>query len=174
MVLIWKVRGRKKCPRQIEGVKHQLRSYISQLWTIRNPLVSEFAVGTLCSTHELLNDPFLPHAQGSFYKRNGPFKTIEEYRNNVEYLYGRIPKFPKDAGVVFDHMDWHPSNIILYPNMDCIAAIIDWEKEGFIPDPGDIYEGDDPVEEWSRPELADLFRGIGLSKDFAVVSTRLN
>jgi Phosphotransferase enzyme family len=73
-----------------------------------------------------------------------------------------VPRFStaSEATVLLDHMDWHPSNIILHHNLDSVAAIIDWEKAGFIPDPQDMYEGDDPIEEWGRPQLADLFRGV--------------
>jgi hypothetical protein len=150
----------KMSSQQIESIKIQLRSFITQLWTIPHPSPSEFAVGTLCSTHELLNDPFLPNTERNFYSRNGPFRTTDDYRQNVEFLYGRVPRFSTEANVVFDHMDWHPSNILLHPNLDAVAAVIDWEKAGFIPDPQDMYEGDEPILEWGRPELADLFHGI--------------
>jgi len=39
-------------------------------------------------------------------------------------------------------MDWYQSNIILHPNLDKIAAIIDWEYAGFTPDPRDMHIGD--------------------------------
>jgi Phosphotransferase enzyme family len=151
---------KKLSEKQIDSIKIQLRGFIAQLWTIHHPFASKFAVGTLCSTHELLNDPFLPNAKRDFYVHNGPFKTIEEYRGNVKLLYGRVPRFSTEARLLFDHMDWHPSNIILSHNLDSVAGIIDWEKAGFIPDPQDMYEGDDPIEEWGRPQLADLFRGV--------------
>ena len=64
----------KMAPRQIEGVKYQLRDYISQLWSIPHPCPSEFAVGTLCFTHELLNETFLPNNDRNCFDRNGPFK----------------------------------------------------------------------------------------------------
>jgi len=152
---------------QLLSIKFQIREFIAQLWTIPHPLPEKFAVGTLCSTHELLNDPFIPGCPRNFYEFNGPFKTVEEYRGNVRELYGREPRFPPDSPSVFDHMDWHPSNIILHPNLDAVAGIIDWEMAGFIPDPKDMYMGDDPIEEWSRPELADLFDGIQISKSLS-------
>ena len=40
---------------------------------------------------------------------------------------------------VFDHLDWTPSNIIVYPNGDRVAGIIDWEYATFIPDPEDYF-----------------------------------
>jgi Phosphotransferase enzyme family len=156
MDMAWK----KLSGKQIESIKLQLRGFIAQLWTIQHPSPSKFAVGTLCSTHELLNDPFLPNTKRDFYSHNGPFKSIEEYKSNVELLYGRVPRFSTDAKLLFDHMDWHPSNVILHHNLDTVAAVIDWERAGFIPDPQEMYEGDDPIEEWGRPQLADLFRGI--------------
>ena len=40
-------------------------------------------------------------------------------------------------------------NIILTPNLDSIARIIEWEYAGFIPDPKDMYIADIPIEEWN-------------------------
>jgi hypothetical protein len=56
--------------KQIQSIKIQLREFIAQLWTIDHPFASKFAVGTLCSTHELLNDPFLPNAKRDFDAHN--------------------------------------------------------------------------------------------------------
>jgi len=140
--------------RQLDAIKLELRSYIEQLRTIPNPHAAEFAVGTLCLTHELLfvTDPTYPH--------KGPFKTIEEYRHHAPGLLNHTPKFSKHAKPVFDHMDWYQSNIILTPNLDRIAAIIDWENAGFVPDPKDLHRGDVPIEEWSKPQWADILDGL--------------
>jgi hypothetical protein len=44
----------------------QLRGYVCQLKEVENPLKDEFAVGTLCSTHELLNNPCIPGKEDRF------------------------------------------------------------------------------------------------------------
>lgn len=144
--------------RQLTGIKLELREYIKQLWTIPNLAADNFAVGTLCNTHEILfsNDRTYPY--------QGPFKTTEEYRHHVPGLFRRTPHFETDASPVFDHMDWFQSNIILHPNMDKIAAIIDWEYAGFIPDPRDMHVADVPILEWGRPEWADIFDGLDQPK----------
>lgn len=32
---------------------------------------------------------------------------------------------------VMSHMDWDLSNIVLHPNLDGVAGVIDWERAGF-------------------------------------------
>src|SRR5947207_9049251 len=61
-------------PRQLTGIKLQLQEYIQQLWAIPNCSSDEFAVGTLCSTHELL------FTCNRVYPHRGPFKTTIDYR----------------------------------------------------------------------------------------------
>lgn len=139
---------------QLNNIKLQLKGYIRQLWKIPNPF-PEFAVGSLCSTHELLR--FERSELNTF---TGPFKTTEDYRKNVKRLFDREPKFPPNSKPVFDHMDWYQCNIILTPNLDSIAGIIDWEYAGFIPDPKDMHIADIPISEWHYPEWADIFDGI--------------
>jgi len=140
-------------PRQLAGIKLELQSYIKQLWTIPNLASDIFAVGTLCDTHEILfGDRAYPH--------QGPFRTTAEYRLHVPGLFGRNPHFPQNVKPVFDHMDWFQSNIIILPNLDKIAGIIDWEYAGFIPDPQDMHVGDVPIDEWRRPEWANIFEGL--------------
>jgi hypothetical protein len=149
--------------RQREGLKLQLREFIIQLWK-KIPSPTEFAVGTLCSTHELLCDNFHPHhpeyAQ-KFWTKNGPYPTVEDYQSAAANLfYAYKPKFPvrepaestgtsryiysiseglATARPVFDHLDWSRSNIIVHPNGDYVAGIIDWEYAAFIPDPEDYF-----------------------------------
>jgi hypothetical protein len=82
--------------RQREGLKLQLPEFINKLWKIPSP--TEFAVGTLCSTHELLCDNFHPHhpeyAQ-KFWTKNGPYPTVEDYRSTAaDLFYACEPKFP--------------------------------------------------------------------------------
>jgi aminoglycoside phosphotransferase (APT) family kinase protein len=140
--------------RQLDNIKIQLKECIRQLWKIPNPF-PEFAVGSLCSTHALLR---VEQSAGDAF--HGPFKTTEDYRNCVKTLFDREPKFPTHAKPVFDHMDWYQCNIILTPNLDSIAGIIDWEYAGFIPDPKDMHLGDIPISEWNFPEWADIFDGL--------------
>lgn len=33
-------------------------------------------------------------------------------------------------------MDWDLSNIILHPNLDAVAGVIDWERVAFFPEGG--------------------------------------
>ena len=60
----------------------------------------------------------------------------------IPILFKRTARFPPDAKPVFDHMEWYESNIVLHPNLDKIAAIMDWECATFIPDPRDMHLGD--------------------------------
>jgi len=140
--------------RQLEGIKEELRGYIQQLWTIPNLFSEDFAVGTLCKTHEIL---FSSNRQ---YPHQGPFKTTSQYRSHIPGLFGRNPQFSDDAQPVFDHMDWYQSNIIIHPNLDGIAGIIDWEYAGYIPDPDELHRGDVAIEDWGRPEWANIFDGL--------------
>ena len=59
-------------------------------------------------------------------------------------------------------MDWFQSNIILHPNLDGIAGIIDWEYAGFIPDPRGMHVGDIPVEEYGKWD--GIFDGLEMPK----------
>ena len=81
----------------------QLHGYALQLQLVSNPFSDRFAVGTLCSTHELLNDPNLPGRPGeqSFWRNNGPFATTEMYREKISILYDREPKFSANAPTTF-------------------------------------------------------------------------
>ena len=65
----------------------QLHGVTLQLKGISNPFNHRFAVGTLCSTHELLKDPNIP-GQG-FWSNNGPFTTVDQFKGKVDVLYGR-------------------------------------------------------------------------------------
>jgi hypothetical protein len=82
--------------RQRERLKLQLREFIAHLWNIPPP--TEFAVGSLCSTHKLLCDNFHPHHPEyahRFWTKNGPYTTVEDYQSTaVNLFYGYEPKFP--------------------------------------------------------------------------------
>jgi hypothetical protein len=130
------------------------------LWEIPPP--TDFAVGTLCSTHELLCDNFHhPEFAHDVWTKNGPWETVAEYHAAGQNLfYGYQSKFPVDVPVyspdvarytctvsdglatakpVFDLLDRSTSNIIMHPNGDHVAGIIDWEYAAFIPDPEDYF-----------------------------------
>jgi aminoglycoside phosphotransferase (APT) family kinase protein len=141
-------------PRQLAGIKLELRDYIRQLWTVPNLDSEVFAVGTLCKTHEIL------FSSKRTYPHRGPFKSSAEYSEHVHALFGRVPHFGGNTKPVFDHMDWFQSNIVLHPNLEKIAAIIDWEYAGYTPEPRDMHVGDLPIEKWARPEWADIFDGL--------------
>jgi len=121
------------------GLLQQLRNFIVQLKRVPNPYSQKFAVGTLCSTGELLNDPGNPKKAGSFWHHNGPFKTVEDYRDAVKELYDYEPVFTPQSSTTFDHMDWFTCNVLVNSNADEIVGLLDWEKAGFIPDPEDNF-----------------------------------
>ena len=139
--------------RQLAGIKLELQDYIRQLWALPNPYSDKFAVGTLCDTHEIL------FTVDKSYPHRGPYKTTDEYRTHVPALFGRTARFPENARPVFDHMDWYQSNIILHPNLDSIAAIVDWEYAGFIPDPRDMHIGnpETATDEWIKDGWGNIF-----------------
>lgn len=145
--------------RQKEGIELQLREYIAKMWCIPQP--RGYAVGSLCSTGELLCDfhhPFHQEYSQTFWQRNGPFPTVQDYRDVMarSFIYGYQSKFPVDvpaesalakmylcdisdaglvtAWLVLDLVDWSTSNIIVCSNLDSVAGIIDWEYACFIPD----------------------------------------
>jgi len=64
------------------------------------------------------------------------------------------------ARPVFDHLDWSQSNIIVNPNGDYVAGIIDWEYAAFILDPEDYFlRGVSKQEKIDNPWWS-LFEGV--------------
>lgn len=59
-------------PRQLAGIKLELNEHIRQLWKVPNPYSDQFAVGTLCDTHEIL------FTVDKTYPYRGPFRTTED------------------------------------------------------------------------------------------------
>jgi aminoglycoside phosphotransferase (APT) family kinase protein len=135
----------------------QLRSFIVQLRNIPNPYPQRFAVGTLCSTGELLNDPGNPADEGSFWRNNGPFSSLDLYRKKVKVLYRYDPDFPPQCRPVFDHMDWFTCNVLVDSTVNQIVGVLDWEKAGFIPDPRDNFLRGTTLEARKRNEWLALF-----------------
>jgi len=171
--------------RQREGLKLQLREFIIRLWKIPSP--TEFAVGTLCSTHELLCDNFHPHHPEyahMFWTKNGPYTTVEDYKSTAANLfYSYEPTFPVREPVdsaltsryvysiseglatvrpAFDHLDWSKSNIIVHPNGDYVAGVVDWEYAAFIPDPEDYFLQNVPAECRKNEDWWSLFDGAAV------------
>jgi Phosphotransferase enzyme family len=114
-----------------------------------------------------------------FWTKNGPYTTVEDYQSTaVNLFYGYEPKFPVNepakssryvysiseglatARPVFDHLDWSRSNIIVHPNGDCVAGIIDWEYAAFIPDPEDYFLQNVPSERVKNEDWWSLFEGV--------------
>jgi hypothetical protein len=62
------------------------------------------------------------------------------------------------AKPVFDLLDWSRSNIIMHPNGDHAAGIIDWEYAAFIPDPEAYFL--QRVTEKQDDDWWGLFRGV--------------
>jgi hypothetical protein len=118
-------------------IMDQLHGYTLQLKTIPNPFPAQFAVGTLCSTHELLDypGPISGRGQATFWRNNGPFETVHAYKEKVSVLYDWEPGFSESVDPVFDHMDWFMCNILIDNARENVVAVLDWEKAGFIPDP---------------------------------------
>jgi thiamine kinase-like enzyme len=64
------------------------------------------------------------------------------------------------AKPVFDHLDWTPSNVIVHPNGDYVAGIIDWEYAAFIPDPADYFLRGITEERSKKEDWWSLFDGV--------------
>lgn len=98
---------------QKESIKLQVKDFIARLWTIPTP--ADFAVGSLCSTHELLCDnyhPLVPHYAQSFWHTNGPYKIVAEYYDVSQTLY----------------YDYKPTRLVSIPiesslSRDCLFSV---------------------------------------------------
>lgn len=110
-------------PRQREAIRLQVQGYIKELSKIPN---SSSGIRSLVSSGEIF------HLQ---LPTRGPFTSTKElvttYANHE--ILGEIPH---DCKPVFSHLDWDLSNIILYPNLDSVAGVIDWERACFFPEGG--------------------------------------
>ena len=140
-----------------ERILQQLRLFIKQLRNVPNPNKDKYAVGTLCSTGELLNDPCNPSKHGSFWQHNGPFQTVQEYADKVNELYDYEPRFEVDTPATFDHMDWFPCNVLVDEKCERVVGLLDWEKAGFIPDPIDNFLRGASIESRRKHQWLSLF-----------------
>ncbi|KAI0897406.1 hypothetical protein F4806DRAFT_399650 [Annulohypoxylon nitens] len=110
-------------PRQREAIRLQVQDYIMELSTIPNPTGG---IRSLVSSGEVF------HLQ---LPNRGPFtstkKFVTAYANHD--VLGTIPL---DCQPVFSHLDWDLSNLIIHPNLDGVAGVIDWERACFFPEGG--------------------------------------
>ncbi|XXG98939.1 hypothetical protein Hte_005272 [Hypoxylon texense] len=109
--------------RQREAIRLQVQGYIEKLAAIPNPTGG---IRSLVPSGEVF------HLQ---LPEKGPFAPTQEfvaaYKNHD--VLGTIPL---DCQPVFSHQDWDLSNLILYPNLDAVAGVIDWERACFFPEGG--------------------------------------
>jgi hypothetical protein len=124
---------------QKEKLMERLLGFVRQLEKVENPLKEEFAVGTLCSTHELLNNPGIPGKEERFWRNNGPFKNVEEYAQKGPELYYYIATFPSSTKDVLDQMDWFRCNVLIDEEGERVVGVLDWENAGFSPCPKENF-----------------------------------
>ncbi|KAI9886826.1 MAG: hypothetical protein M1823_001399, partial [Watsoniomyces obsoletus] len=115
----------KVTPRQKEAIRLQIHDYIKQLAKIPHP---DGGIRSLLPSGEIFHVQ-LPH--------RGPFDStksfLEAYADEkMEYIH----QIPPESIPVFSHLDWDLSNIVLYPNMDAVVGVIDWERACFFPESG--------------------------------------
>lgn len=119
------VRHGTKYPTANEKLFLQVQSYIQELAKVPN-----FSTGMrLQSPSGEIIHPQLLH--------RGPFESTEAFLRVYEKV--RVPfvqQIHTLSKPVLSHMDWDLSNIVLYPNLDAVAGVIDWERAAFFPECG--------------------------------------
>lgn len=112
-------------PRQQEGIRLQVQNYIKELANVPN---DARGVRSLSGSGEIIHSQ-LPH--------RGPFVSTKDFLRSYEQdnvpLIHQINPFSLP---VLSHMDWDLSNIVLHPNLDAVAGVIDWERAAFFPESG--------------------------------------
>ena len=115
-------------PRQREAIKLQVQSYIQELIRIPHPS---------SGVRSLVPEGVLMHNQLPY---PGPFpstKAFLEAYDREDVFFGYLIKQTHPYSTpVFSHFDWALSNIVLYPNMDRVMGVIDWERACFFPEAG--------------------------------------
>jgi hypothetical protein len=110
--------------RQREAIILQVQGYIQQLVKIPNP----GGVRSLVSSGEIFHLQ-LPH--------RGPFESTADFLDTyADCDLPSIHEILPSSRPVFSHMDWDLSNLILYPNLDAVMGVIDWERACFFPEGG--------------------------------------
>jgi hypothetical protein len=116
---------RKIRPRQREAIKLQVQGFIEQLANIPNPTGG---IRSLIPSGEVIHDRL--HHRGPFGSTASFLKAYEN--ENVPFIH-RINSRSKP---VFSHLDWDLSNVVLHPNLDAVAGVVDWELASFFPEGG--------------------------------------
>jgi hypothetical protein len=85
-------------------------------------------VRSLSDSGEIIHNQ-LPH--------RGPFISTKDFLHSYEHEdTPLIHQINHSSLPVLSHMDWDLSNIVLHPNMDAVAGVIDWERAAFFPEGG--------------------------------------
>lgn len=112
-------------PRQQEGIRLEVQGFIKELSKVPN---HSGGVRSLTASGEVIHNQ-LPH--------RGPFESTKDflrsYKDEDVPLIHQINPFSLP---VLSHMDWDLSNIVLHPNLDAVAGVIDWERAAFFPEGG--------------------------------------
>ncbi|XDG07723.1 hypothetical protein ABKA04_007338 [Annulohypoxylon sp. FPYF3050] len=109
--------------RQREAILLQVQGYIKELSTIPNPTGG---IRSLVPSGEVF------HLQ---LPNRGPFTSTRKFVTTYA-SHDVLSTIPLDCQPVFSHLDWDLSNLILYPNLDGVAGVIDWERACFFPEGG--------------------------------------
>lgn len=109
--------------------------------------------------------------RGNYYERAlflesqseaGPFISVKDFHDWFIQQYKRkmsdpetVPEpyrknLPDDKEIVFTHGDFHRSNIIISSTLPRVAALVDWEQSGWLPD---YWE--DCKAHWTAPYLGE-------------------
>lgn len=112
-------------PRQQEGIKLQVQDYIKQLAKIPNEIGG---IRSLSTSGEIIHTQLpLP----------GSFKSTADILHSYKDVDAPfIRQISPSSSPVLSHMDWELSNIVLQPNLDGVAGVIDWERAAFFPESG--------------------------------------
>jgi len=89
----------------------------------------------------------------------GPFESTKEFVTAYSN-HDVLGVIPLDSKPVFSHLDWDLSNLILHPNLDGVAGVIDWERACFFPEAGrSIHNMYHQWDGWEK-----LFDGLDISR----------
>lgn len=111
--------------RQQEGIKLQVQHYIKELAKVPN---RTGGVRSLSDSGEVIHNQ-LPHC--------GLFESTKDFLRSYEHEdVPFIQQINPSSLQVLSHMDWDLSSIVLHPNMDAVAGVIDWERAAFFPEGG--------------------------------------
>lgn len=115
----------KVSPRQREAIRLQVQGFIEKLLKIPNPTGG---VRSMTTSGEVVHDQ-LP-CRGPFDSTESFLKAYE--KEDVHFIH----QINCLSTPVFSHLDWDLSNIVLHPNFDAVAGVIDWERASLFPEGG--------------------------------------